>query len=288
MAVAGLAALAFMAAGNTPDRGPHGAELARAIDYLLARVELDPASPVHGLVGSPTDQLSVMHAHGYATLALAEAFAMSPRSERGRKLAEAVPAAVALIERTQGSEGGWYYQAKVDVQHEGSVTICLVQALRAARNAGVAVSAAVVERAESYVRRSQHEDGSFRYQLGSDIRTPALTAAAIATLNAAGRYSDPAIQSGIDALWRGLDERTAEGGRSAYPYYERLYVAQALWQLDDTAQFERWFEGELELLLDEQRPDGSWRHRRFGDAYATAMTCLVLAMPDGMLPIFQR
>jgi hypothetical protein len=41
-------------------------------------------------------------------------------------------------------------------------------------------------------------------------------------------------------------------------------------------------------VLGAQRDDGSWGDARFGDVYATAMNCLVLAVPEGLLPIFQR
>lgn len=41
-------------------------------------------------------------------------------------------------------------------------------------------------------------------------------------------------------------------------------------------------------MLTSQREDGSWHDDRFGDVYATATNCLVLALPEGLLPIFQR
>ena len=116
----------------------------------------------------------------------------------------------------------------------------------------------------------------------------ALTAAAISTLNAAGRYDGPVIQQSVDAIWSGLALREEKGGPPKFPYYERLYLAQALFQLSDESGFDRWFAAELPRLLANQRADGSWRDGQYGDAYATAVNVLVLALPDGMLPIFQR
>ena len=288
VATSALATLALMAGGSLPDRGPHGEEVARAVDYLLARVQLQPGAPDLGYVGSGADVNSQMHGHGFATLALAEAFTISPKSLRGQKLARALPLAVQLIERTQGSEGGWYYKPRVDVQHEGSVTICLVQALRAARNAGVVVDPEVIERAVRYVRASQAEDGAFRYQIGSDQTSVALTAAAISTLNATGNYADNQIERGIDAIWRDLEERRIEGKLPGHPYYERFYLAQALWQNPDESLFERWYEPELQRVLGEQREDGAWEGSGYGTVYATAMQCLFLAIPLETLPIFAR
>jgi len=41
-------------------------------------------------------------------------------------------------------------------------------------------------------------------------------------------------------------------------------------------------------VLTHQRLDGSFADERYGDVYATAMNCLLLALPEGLLPIFQR
>ena len=282
--ITALAALAFMAAGNSPGRGPYGKELARAIDYLLSKTDLAPESPTRGYIRAGNDK-SRTHGHGFATLVLAEAHGMSPG--RSQRVARALEAAVRLIERSQGAEGGWEYEPRAIAAHEGSVTVCLVQALRAARNSGIQVDVGVIRRAEDYVKRLQKDDGTFRYELGSPESTVALTAAAVSTLNMVGRYDGSVVQNAIDAIWSGMDESgNADEGR--FPYYRRLYIAQAFWQLSDTSHFERWFEAEPPRLVRSQEADGSWRERSYGDCYATAINCLVLAIPEGLLPIFQR
>lgn len=287
VAVAALSTLAFLAGGSGVERGPHGAAVARAVDYLVGRVDTDARSPKLGYVASPGDPTSNMHGHGYATHALAEAFAVSPATARGRDLARVLPLALRLIERTQGADGAWWYFPRVSVDHEGSVTITLVQAMRAAAGAGLEVDARVIAAAEDYVRRSQTEEGAFAYRIGDSRKTVALTAAAIATLNATGTYDDPAIRRGIDWIQRELARRDTRDG-SEFPFYERLYLAQALWQLSDRGHFDAWFDDEVRHLLATQSPDGRWTDPRYGDAYATAMNCLVLAMPAGLLPSFAR
>jgi hypothetical protein len=285
LGVAALCTLAFLSAGNAPGRGPHGRVVERALEYLLLHTDLGSDSPQRGYVSAQGDALSRNHGHGYATLALAEVYGMSSGSERVRR---ALVAAVERIQASQGSEGGWGYDPRPVPMHEGSVTICLVQALRAARDAGIQVDPLVVQRAEDYVRRLQAATGLFCYTLGDEKRTSvALTAAAITTLNAAGRYDDAVIQDGVDAIWKTL---LAEEGapQPDFPEYERLYLAQAFWQLSEPSHFERWFAPERERLLRTQERDGSWRGSRFGSAYATAVNCLVLSLPDAALPIFQR
>lgn len=307
VAVTSLAALAWMAGGDGPGRGLHGSELGRAIDWIVAHTELDPRAEAPGYISQNGDGLSRMHGHGLATLALAQAAGLSPKSERGARIDRALRAAIDCIEKNQGVEGGWWYAPRKSLEHEGSITICEVQALRAAHNAGFQVQTLTIGRALDYLARSQKEDGSFRYALGDERSTLALTAAAIATLNAAGKYEGKPLKDAYDYLFRGLSARESwierhpentledrrlpeeRDARHAWcAYYERLYLAQALWQHPERDTFERWFAAEAKLVLTSQRPDGSWHDDRFGDVYATATNCLVLALPEGMLPIFQR
>jgi len=116
-----------------------------------------------------------------------------------------------------------------------------------------------------------------------------LTAAGLATMQSAGQYDGPAVQRANDALWRRLVARAEGQERPAdFPYYERLYVAIALWTLPDQRGFARWFSETTPVILRDQRADGGWSNERYGACYATAMNCLVLSMPDGVLPLFER
>ena len=101
-----------------------------------------------------------MYSHGFGTLFLAEAYGMTHRPEIREKLQKAVR----LIIDTQNIEGGWRYQP---VKHDAdlSVTICQINALRAARNAGLFVPKETVDACIDYVKRSQNPDGGFRYML---------------------------------------------------------------------------------------------------------------------------
>ena len=307
VATTALAALAWMAGGNAPDRGPQGLELGLAIDWIAAHTDLDPESATRGYISLHGDGLSRMHGHGLAALALTQAASLSPKSERGARIERSLRAAITCIEKTQGVEGGWWYEPRKSLEHEGSITVCEVQALRAAHNAGFQVDSLTISRALDYLARSQKPDGSFRYALGDDRSTLALTAAAIATLNAAGKYEGKPLEEAYGYLFRGLSAR--ENWMASHPaapledrrlpeerderhawcgFYERLVLAQALWQCSDHDAFDRWAQAEAKGLLTSQREDGSWHDERFGDAYATATNCLVLALPEGLLPIFQR
>ncbi|QDV08587.1 hypothetical protein Poly30_41400 [Planctomycetes bacterium Poly30] len=309
LAITAFTALAWMAGGSTLNRGPHQQNVTRAIEYLLASVQGD-ADPYPGFIEDQGDKLSRTHGHGLATLALAEAYTVSPGTPLGRKIGEALKAAVNRIEISQGAEGGWYYEAYRSIQHEGSVTVALLQALRAADDVGVHVNPDTIARAVDYMGKlqilelRQGEDssklGGFRYGLGDPKTSVALTAAGLATLQAAGVYSGPAFEEGYDYLWRQLLVRSENpiGNESPFPYYERFYLSQALWHLRDTKRYRAWAEPEMRELLGLQLANGSWQDVRYangmaqrnlyGAVYATACNVLFLALPDDTLPVFHR
>jgi len=301
--VTALCALAFMADGSSPSRGPYRGEVGRAIDYLLSKVK--PADHEHaGYIEDVSDRRSQTHGHGLATLALAQAYSMSPDTPRGRRTRTALEAAVRRIEVSQGIDGGWYYSPTKNIAHEGSVTVCLVQGLRAARNVGIYVDTSVIGRAIEYVKSLQMESGGFRYGLGDDTTSIALTAACLSTLHATGIYDGKVVEEGYEYIWRehmarGIERENARLSQEpAFPFYERYYLSQALWQHRDTSVFTNWVRDERRDVLLAQKADGSWDDRRylgggwvdqrFGKSYATAMNCLFLALPTGLLPIFQR
>ena len=290
--VTAIAAIAWMAAGNTCERGPHGASVAKAIEYLLARVDTNEKSKALGFVSENGDTLSRMHGHGFATLAFTQAYTVSPNTPTGKRLKSAIELTVDRIESSQHTDGGWGYDPVPTIEHEGSITITVVQALRAAHNVGFEVDTDVIAKAIDYVGKSQNEDGSFRYSLRKEDKSSiALTAACISTLNATGDYSSSVIKDGYDYIFRGLletENRSALLSDVRWPYYERFYVAQALWQHSDEQVFQRWARTERTRVLTSQRKDGSWGNSEFGDCYATAMNCLFLALPESLLPIFQR
>ena len=126
IAVTSLAGLAFMGNGSSPGRGPYGAQIDRALVYVMN------CTAPSGFISVPdAGTHGPMYSHGFGALFLAEAYGMSRRVELREKLTNAIR----LIIDTQNGEGGWRYQP-VRADADISVTICQINALRAARNAG--------------------------------------------------------------------------------------------------------------------------------------------------------
>jgi hypothetical protein len=211
---------------------------------------------------------------------LAECYGMSPRPELREKLAKAVQ----LIVHSQNKEGGWRYQP-IRADADISVTVCQIMALRAARNAGIFVPNETIDRAIGYVKRSQNADGGFMYMIQGGESAFPRSAAAVAALFSAGIYKSPEITKGLDYLEQFTPSRNGSRHES-YFFYGQYYAAQAFWQVGGQ-RWRRWYPAVRDDLIARQHANGSWIDP-IGNECATAMSLVVLQMPNDYLPIFQR
>ncbi len=277
VAVCGLAGLAFMAAGSTPGRGPHGSQVERCVEFLLTNMQEDGFITVPG-----TASHGPMYGHGFATLFLAECYGMTMRSDIREKLSTAVR----LIINTQ-KDGGWRYQPRPS-DPDISVTICQVMALRAARNAGIFVPKETIDRCTDYVKKSQNADGGFTYmmQAGGGQSAFPRSAAGVVALYMAGIYEGDEIKIGLKYLMNHLPTG-ANANRESHYFYGQYYAAQAMWHAGGE-YWRKWYPAIRDELIARQRPhDGAWADSICNE-YGTAMACIILQMPNNFLPIIQR
>lgn len=275
VAVTSLAGLAFMASGSTPGRGPYGAHIGKALQYVL-----DNTSP-SGFVSVPNAAThGPMYSHGFGTLFLAEAYGMTHRAEIREKLEKAVR----LIVDTQNGEGGWRYQP-VRNDADLSVTICQINALRAARNAGIFVPKETVEACIRYVKQAQNPDGGFKYMLQGGGSAFPRSAAGVVALMSAGLYEGDEIDKGIEYLKQFIPEIKI-GPRYSHYFYGQYYAIQAFW-IRGGQDWAEWYPAIRNELINKQSSEGFWSDS-IGNDYGTAMALIVLQTPNNFLPIFQR
>ncbi len=272
VAITALAGIAFMAGGNLPGQGPYGANEARALHYVLSQCRQS------GLIAGADDG-EPMYGQGFATLFLAEIYGESHAPELRQKLQRAVR----LIVQTQNNQGGWRYQP-MPMDGDISVTICQVMALRAARQAGIAVPRRTIQKAIGFVRRLQNPDGGFSYMLnmrGSDFPR---TAAGVALLFYAGVYRGRVIDSAMAYMLNCLPGNPQNNQGNFF--YGNYYGVQAMF-LAGGRWWAKWWPAIRTVLLARQSADGNWIGGA-GASYATAMALIILQVPDRLLPILQK
>ena len=282
--VTSMAGLAFLANGNVPQRGPYSKVLDRIVDYLL------DLTKGHAYI---TDSGSRMYSHSFGVMFLSQVHGMTHR--RARELENTLREACNFIVSAQNEYGAWRYTPGM-LQADLSVTVCQVQALRAARNVGIRVPRSVIDRVVDYVKKSRidggWEKGAFYYKIyGRSARTKtsfAINGAAVTCLHSAGVFDRKLSGRALEYLEEGYDDVSNHYPHHYFFWYGNYYAAQAL-QMEGGKRWEAYWAKLSRDLLRRQRLDGSWRNDVGpGDCFSTAIACLLLRMPLGYLPIFRH
>jgi hypothetical protein len=234
-----------------------------------------------------------MYSHSFAVLFLSQAHGMCVR--RQKEVAHSLAMAVQFSQQSQNERGAWRYQP-FTVESDLSVTVCQVQSLRAARDAGIPVASSVIDRVVRYVRASRIEDeddaGAFYYKIygrGARSKTSfAINAAAVTTLHSAGLYDDREYGRALQLVAEEYPEVSRRYADHYYYWYGNYYAAQALFT-EGGARWSAYWKRLRDDLLARQQTDGRWLNPEGpGDTFATAVACLLLRLPAQYLPIFQR
>jgi len=276
VAVSSLAGLAFMMSGNPPGQGQFGKTIDRSIKFIAS------CTGETGYIAIPGGGQDNMYGHGFGMLFLSEAYGMSTQREIDKQVGEKLRRAVKLTCGCQNDVGGWRYQP-VKSDADLSVTISQIMGLRAARDAGIHVPDDVRTKCINYVKKSQNNDGGFRYQLSGGVSTFPLTAAGVVSLYSAGIYEGDAVERALAWLMKHLPGKSS--GSMSYFYYGHYYAVQAMWHAGGQ-YWQSWFPAVRDALLSRQGGDGSWPDPEVCPEFGTAMACIILQMPNNFLPIF--
>lgn len=300
--VSALACLAFLAHGDTPERGEYAESLQAGLQYILNHTMFIDRRKDGSEMAFINHNGSRMYSHAFATLFLAEVYGMT-QDERVR---EKLNQAVSLIEDCQNPKGAWRYQPYAQ-DADMSITVCQVQALRAARNVGIRVSKETIDKAFNYIMRVSdgHVSGdsygrpSFKYQDIQYSRTSfALTAAGCTALHGVGNYDSKKIRPYLDELWRMKEPQEDKYSKSYFYYYGHYYAAQAFF-IEGGTYWERWYAHVCKEFLKRSKikvvkkrgknvETRHWPSRFVGDIYSTAMVLVILQLPYKYLPILER
>lgn len=283
--VTSLALMAFLSGGYLPARGQYGKVVERGTDFVLSCVDPD--------TGYISAHHSRMYSHAFACLFLAEIFGMTHRADVRQKL----QLATNLTVDSQNVHGSWRYEPN-SPESDMSITVCQIMALRAARNIGIKVPKSTIDRAYDYVLRSaitsgRHERGGFKYQEKDATRTSfSLTAAGVATMHNTGTYDHALIRAGVEYLKREFDALAVQHKGHYFFWYGNYYASQVFFTAADTG-VDNWsgfyWPRVRDHLLRSQQENGAWKNTVGpGDAFSTAVACIILQIPYQYLPIFQR
>jgi Prenyltransferase and squalene oxidase repeat len=317
-AMTALAGMCFLMEGSNLKEGKYSDQVKKAVDWFLAPTRQQP----NGLIASsgPDGFDNYMHGHGFATMFLACAYSEAEDKDQQEKLERAVKRAVEFTckaqttrkhKKAEGKEveiGGWGYVSAADRDYdEGSVTVTQLQALRAARNATVAVPKETIDKAVNYLEACTTSKGGVIYSYTSaggvaragDERPP-ITAAAVACSFSAGQYKSEAAKKWVKFC---KDNIPFAKGRVAHDEYQSYYFAQFVYVLGDDRYGEmfpkedkgtwltwsKYKDAMYPYLLDQQdKISGAWNSGGVGPVFSTSVNLTILQLEKGILPIYQR
>ena len=264
--VVGMAILAFLARGDDPEFGPYRLHVKRAMDFLLKQQNQET-----GYIGS------TMYNHGFATLALAEAYGLT----NDLRLGPALEKAISLIVSSQknNSKGGWRYSPE-SKDADSTVSGAQLVALFAARNAGIKVPQEAIDKGKAFLLSCQDERGGFGYVNAGGPNLPR-TAIGSLILSLAKETNTDAYRNSIDFL-----KENSQFGDQGHKYYSLYYTSQAMFRASP-AMWNSWNSQNFKRLQSTQTENGSWNGNH-GQTFATSAALLSLALNYRYLPIYER
>ncbi len=307
-AMTGVAGMAMLMEGSTPREGKYSDNVFNAVKWCMGRQQSN------GLLGNtrnPQEQQQYIYGHGFCLLFLASVYGQEDDADTRKKLESVIQKAVKFSGNAQTTKGGWGYVSGKEMNDfdEGSTTITQLQALRAAKNAGITVPKEIIDRATNYLRECTTSRGGVVYNHpGKGVKPqpgnerPPITAAAVACAFSSGQYNDDYAKKWLKFCKENI--RIAQGnfGGEHFFFYMTYYFGQAMYVLGDDRYGELfpndpksgWLtwstfkEKMFAHLKSTQQSDGSWTGDATGPVFATSANLCILQLEKNVLPIYHR
>lgn len=289
-----LALLAFLGAGSTHQQGPkaHQKAVGQAIEWLKKIQK--PNGDLHDW--SELGRQTSFYAHGQATIALCEAYAIS----HDGTLQEPVLRALQYIYESQHPQnGGWKYRPL----SEGDLSVFgwQLMAIQTARMAGLQVPQEVLDRASVFLDRIEAQGGArYKYDLKPESKpTLAMTAEGLLCRQYLGwPRNHPELLRGIEYITQPEHRPNwSNGHRNIYFWY---YGSQVLHNVQGEA-WVKWNEALRDEIVSYQeqggKQSGSWNPTKIsgeqeeyaaagGRLYMTTLCLLILEVYYRHLPLY--
>jgi hypothetical protein len=289
-AATGLALLPFLGAGHTPKEGRYASVVRRGFHFLSqsGRQQNVPRFGP-GITWVETDR-GDMYAHGIASIAFCEAYAMT----NDKVLLPYAQASVNFIAGAQCGDGGWRYLPNDPTGGDTSVLGWQIMALKSASMGyQLSVPQQTLIRAVRFLDAVQMNEGAaYRYQIRRPQNTPATTAIGLLSRMYFGWKKDnPALQAGIEQL-----SKRGPSTRGEIDMYYNYYATQVIrhWEGEE---WERWNKEMRDFLIETQAKKGaetgSWHfdehHANYGGRlYTTSLATMTLEVYYRHLPLYQK
>jgi len=283
-AMTGLALLAFLGHGETPADSPQFADtVTRGLKYLIKHQDT-------------RGQFSAnVYAHGIAVYALAEAFTMT----RIVELRQPLDNGIQVILDGQQPDGSFDYNYRKGTRFDTSVSGWQIQALKAARLAGVDAPGLepALKRSIRFLQTDAfaHDGSGFVYEGKPGIPAAAggrasMTGVGTLCLQMLDKAGCTQVRTGLRTL-RKTELAWPDTGKAGV--YAGYYISQAKFQANDRDKIEwtQWNRQMQKTLLSRQQTDGHWENGDYDSGthvYTTTLCTLMLEVYYRYLPTYAQ
>lgn len=261
----GFGLLPFLGAGYTHTSGKYKNTVQKGLDWLIADQTKEGTFQ--------NCRAGTMYAHGVATIALCEAYAMT----RDPKLRRPAQSAIDYILMAQHKGGGWRYSP--GDAGDTSVTGWQVIALRSAQQGGLKVPASTFTKVSAFLDSVQvDKSGSgFRYMPGARVTNAMVAEGLLCRIYSTNKLRRGELRAGVEYL----QEHPPRVGGELYYWY---YATQVMHHYGGEP-WDEWNHVMRDLLIEAQATEGhekgSWEPQgghdnSGGRVYATSLALLTL------------
>ncbi len=240
----GMALLPLLAAGHTHAKGEYKKEVHAGLAYLIKNMK------VHAKTGSWREPQGSMYAHGFAAIAVCEAYAMTGDKEL---LAPAQLALNYIVFSQDPVGGGWRYAPKQ--AGDTSVSTLQMLALKKGDGASLKVPKRAVLDSTKFLDSVQSKDGAnYGYTTPAAGRASTTAMGLLSRIYLGWDKDNDSLKSGVDFL-----DKT---GPSKTNIYYDYYATQVMFHYGDEP-WQRWNDRMRDMLVKSQETEmgaaaGSW------------------------------
>lgn len=290
-AMTGLALLAYLAHGETPELSKEfGETVLKAIQYLTTKMNAAPGI------------LEKEYSHGIATYALSEAYGMT----RNPMIKPAMEKGLATIIKGQQTGGGWNYNYAPlkGGPHDWDTSVAgwQIQAMKAGLigDADVPGLVEALEKSLGFLQKSAFKKTGFAYSNETGA-TKSMSAAGLLCLQLMGMGKSEEAQKAMEFIsdvkveWNSPARKEVAGHSN--PCYAWYYQTQAMFYAGKSS-WDAWNKMFAPELIGAQKPDGHWdcpppapggkyEVPQYDKYYSTTLCCLMLEVYYRFLPTFK-
>ncbi len=292
-ALTGLALLTFLAHGETPGSEEFGTTVEKSIKWLIENLKADGRFNGIGKVGNDENEYS----QPIATYALCEAYGLT----KIPMLKEPAERSLEVVIKGQHPSGSWDYHCQQSQRDDISYAGWCVQALKAAKMAGLENPNLEQALKKSVAGLKSHADetGVFHYNPGSGMFGGRLTAVGVLGMQLLGAAKEKEAKQGMVWLRKEATCNWKEpwGTRPVYAWY---YITQAMFH-EGGGAWTGWNNVFSKQIVENQtivkgsgadgKDTGYWdvtgSEERYGRVYHTTLCALMLEVYYRYLPTYQ-